>query len=795
MNALTRSSSRPPRRYKTLGISPDMNGSGDAGDSKVDFSNIWSTVQRGKWIILLVCLLVVGAVTAYTLTMPRIYESSAIVSVGASPAMQTAGVWPAGEGIELSKEIGLLQNSGRLSRLTVERLAAIADTSAEQFTIFDPVEGEAPTTRDVILRLRERIAFEGLQAEAMIRIQASSEIPAEATLIANTYAQEYRQFSQDLARSGVTAAREFLETQVAKRQQTISEIEREWEAFALTNNVATDGEEGQRVAREFVELEGRRAGLQFQLEQEQRMKQVLERQLEELQPGLREAVLAEQNAQGLRTQIQTLEEELARLQLRAGQYYSNNPALRGNEDRAPDLAEIKRLIDSYQQQKADLTEDLVALTERQGRVALDAGAVGTTALGQIGAIQERIEERALTIRELEGQIQGLDRQIATFRGRIATIPQQTVRREQIQRRLEQAEEFHRDISAQLQETVVAEESELGYVSVVRAAAVPTLPVSPDLNQNIILGVLLGLGFGTGVAFLVQSTNSRLHAPEDLQGRGYNLLGVVPKMDAEIDSGFDGAETVTVKGRNLSTTLLPLLNPWSTVTENYRLMRANLQYPGASGEADATPPQMIMVTSPEPGDGKTTTATNLAITFALSGKKTLLIDADLRQPKAHTLLDLNLTPGLADVLRGRHTMQEVTQPFMEELSFMDNLSFISAGETNVPPTEMLDASEMEAFCAEARENYDVILVDTPPVLAASDPLLLAVRCDATLVVAHAGKTDRRALDRAEKMFEAVGVPLSSIVFNRFNNRVGHYEYGYGDGYYGYHPKLTAGNGKA
>lgn len=789
MNALSRSSSRPPRRYKTLGIPSDMNGSGDSGDSKVDFSNIWSTVQRGKWIILLVSLLVVGAVTAYTLTLPRIYESTAIVSVDASPAMKTVSVWPAGEGIELSKEIGLLQNSGRLSRLTVERLAEIADTSADQFTIFDPVEGEPPTTRDVITRLHERISFEGLQAEGMIRIQATSERPAEATLIANTYAEEYRQFSQDLARSGVTAAREFLESQVDKRQQTIAEIEREWEAFALANNVATDGEEGQRVAREFVELEGQRANLQFQLEQEQRMKRVLESQLGELQPGLRGAILAEQNAQSLRTQIQTLEEELARLQLRAGQYYANNPALRGNEARVPELAEMKRRIDSYEQQKSDLTEELVTLTESQGQGALESGAIGTSALGQISTLQERIEERALAIRELEGQIRGLDRQLASFQGRISTIPRQTVQREQIQRRLEQAEAFHRDISAQLQQTVVAEESELGYVSVVRAATVPTLPVSPDLNQNIILGLLLGIGFGTGVAFLVQSTNSRLTDPDDLQNRGYNLLGVVPKMDAEIKSGFDGEDTVMVKGKKLSTTLLPLLNPWSTVTENYRLMRANLQYPCGEGDA-AAPPQMIMVTSPEPGDGKTTTATNLAITFALSGKKTLLIDADLRKPKAHTLLDLDATPGLVDVLSGGTTMQRVTQPFMEGFSFMDDLSFIAAGETKVPPTEMLDSVEMEQLIAEVRGAYDVILVDTPPVLAASDPLLLAVKCDATLVVARAGKTDRRAMEQVEKTLEAVGVPLSSIVFNQFNNRSGHYEYGYGNEYYGYHPQLAS-----
>jgi succinoglycan biosynthesis transport protein ExoP len=230
---------------------------------------------------------------------------------------------------------------------------------------------------------------------------------------------------------------------------------------------------------------------------------------------------------------------------------------------------------------------------------------------------------------------------------------------------------------------------------------------------------------------------------------------------------------------LSTKLLPLLNPWSTVTENYRLMRTNLQYPHIEDD-EQEGPQVLMVTSPEPADGKTTTAVNLALTFALSGHEVILIDGDLRRPTAHTLLDLNRRPGLAEVLSKKTSLDEVVQPFIDEFSF------VAAGEAKAPSAEMLESKRMRELLAETRDRADVVIIDTPPVLAASDALILAVQCDATLVVANAGTTDSRALDQVKKTLGAVGVPVSAVIFNRFDAGRGQYEYGYGEGY-GYDDK--------
>lgn len=769
MNTPSRTAVSSSRKYQQLGLSSPQGGSPSADDSKVNFSSIWTTIRRGKWWILLTSLLVTGAVTGYTLTLPEMYESRAIVSVEASPT----NTWALTDNIELSKEVGLLKNSGELNRRVVERMRAVADTaSGRSFTIFDPVDEEEPTTFDIIDRLQEQTSFNALPDQSMIVIVATSEVPKEATHIVNVYAEEYRQFSQEVARAGMAAARSFLEEQLERRRQEVERVENEWEAFALENNVATEGEGGQRVAQEYVELGQKRDALKFQLEQEKRMKATLESQLEAMRPELRGSVVNEQRVQSLRTQIDVLQTQLAQLQLQAGEYYTNTPSLRGNEESVPELAELKRRIDQYQDRKDTLTEQLVTLVEDQG-LEMNADGAGSNTLGRMEAISARIDERVIETGQLEEQIRGLNQEIAGFQGRLSNIPRQTIEREQIRRRLTQSEEFYKQIAGELRKTEIAEESELGYVSVVRAAVIPNVPVSPDLNKNIILGVLLGLGFGVGVAFIIQSTDTRIQEPKDIQSHGYSLLGVVPPMDREIKSDFEGKETVDVLGKQLSTKLLPLLNPWSAITENYRLMRTNLQYSYADDERDS--PQVLLVTSPEPADGKTTTAVNLALTFALSDHKVLLIDADLRRPTAHTLMDVEGEPGLADLLRGKQSLDSVLQPFV------DGFSFVAAGKTKVPPAEMLDSKRMRVLLAEARDRADIVIIDTPPVLAASDTLSLAVQSDATLVVARAGTTDRRALDRVRDTLDSMGVPVAAVIFNRFDARGGTYEYGYREEY--------------
>lgn len=778
--SITKPSSKPDR---PVGLSSEDRRRPTGEDAGLSLGAVWETIWRTKWLILLTCIVLTGAVTAYTLSMPKIYESTSIVSVDSEPGEIVAGFGTVDRGGELSKEVGMFENSSELNRRVVNHLSKIeAEHPGTDLTILKGKDGKELPDSEVMSRLQDRTSFEPLRERSLIRIVVRSESPKEATFIANAYAEAYQGFTKEMARAGIVAARTFLEKQVEKRREEIENIEQEWAAFARSNNVAVDGQGGERVASEFNELQSKRTEAQFQLEQEQRMKSVLEEQLSIIRPNLRSSVMSDQKTKSLQSQIQALENELAGLRMRAGRYYMNDASLRGNEERVPELAELSRRINQFEERKAELTEELVKIAEEKGQRFSGSVDLGSDAMGQVATLQSRIDERILNIRQLKAQINGFDRMIAASQGKVQTIPGQTIRREQIQRRLSQAEQFYNEISSELQKVRLKEEAEAGYVQIVRAAVIPSTPTSPNLVQNIILGILLGLGFGIGLGFITQSNNSRIYGPDDLEEHGFNLLGVVPSMDRMIREGLGGKKTVEVAGQTISTRLFPLLYPWSVVTENYRLMRTNLQYRnGSNGEQ--TYPQVISVTSPKPSDGKTTTVVNLAITFAMSGCSVLLIDGDLRKPATHQLLGLNRTPGFSDVLRGTKSFHSVKQTFVK------GLDYLSAGKTEMPPAELLDTDRLPTLIADLRDQFDIILIDTPPVLAVGDALIIAVQSDANLVVAGAGTTDRKALDQMQKRFNTVGVDLSAVILNRYDVNGEEYGYGYSDAYTDYTTQLS------
>jgi len=767
----------PRKKAEGLGLQRHTPTSPD--EASLDLGAVWETLRRNKWLIFLTCVLVTGAVGAYTWSLPKTFEANSIVSVE-TPANGRAALLGIGSVPKLDTEIGLLQNSGELSRRVLARVRAAADTTGgDAFPVLGPDDTGQPVD-DLVLteRLRRQTTFRAAGGQGLITITARSESPREAAVVANVFAEEYRIFSQEIAREGVVAARQFLVDQLEKRKNDIQQIEGDWEAFARNNAVATEGQDGQQVAREYVELQTQRDALVFELEQEKRQLAILESQIEKRQPNLRDNVFSEQKVQALRTQIQALENQIATLKTDAEQYYINDPSLRGNEDQLPELAEITRRMNGFEARKAALTEDLVDATREAGLTIGD----GTTTLAQMGTQRDLAQAQELKVGQLEAQLDGLDNRIARYQSRITDIPRQTVEREQLDRRLAQAETFYTDIAGELQKTIIAEESELGYVKIMRTAFVPMMPVSPDLRQNMLLGILLGLGLGVGGAFVKQSMNWQIYEPDDLQEQGYSLVGVIPKMDRELKKTFKGETRIDVDGRSLSTSLFPLINPWSPITENYRLIRANLRFNGIGKTDGATGGQTLLVTSPEPGDGKTTTAVNLAITLTLSGHEVLLIDADMRRPNAHKLLGMSRGPGVAEVLSGTQVASDVLQD-----TVVDGLSFLSAGTASVPPTELLDTDRLRALLAASTQRFDVVIVDTPPVLAATDPVVVAPHCDAVLVVASADQTDFRSLAQVSETLAAVGGSIDGVIFNRYNPSKAGGTYGYGyDNKYEYTP---------
>jgi tyrosine-protein kinase Etk/Wzc len=743
----------------------------EASEATLQWGTLWHTLRRGWWIIVLTAALVTGGVTAYTLQMDPVYQSASVASINAQ-SRQPAGLaladeQPALGSVTLSGEVGFLKNSVALAERVVNRLQEAADAlgTDEHFPLLD----NELSTRERARRLMERVSFVPSEEEEMIQIQAESTAPEEAASIANFYAKEYKRISQEQSRERVAAAKEFLQEQVEKRGKELRELETQLGNFAREKQVPTEGQGGERLIAEYRSLRQQRDQAQFDLRREKSSLQLLQQQLAQAKPDLEEKVLQQGEASELQERIDALNQRLADLKAQTEEYYAVDSTRRGRETNIEELESLKDRIAHFKERKRTLTNRLV---ERE-RNASSSGGSGKP-LGYVAQLKSRIAETKLNIREMEAQVATLNDRLSTYDGRLQSLPQQSIKRGQLERKIARAERWYNSFVERLQKMKVAEESELGNVRVVRKAMVPSVPVRPDVTQNIILGLLLGLGFGVGLAFIRGASDRRLTGPEDVEAHGYNLVGVIPEMQKEIKASFDGREVVKVEGQEMSTSLMTVLNPLSPVAENFRLIRTNLQHVQENG----SPLRTLLVTSPGPAEGKSMTSINLAVAMAQGGRRTLLIDADLRRPNAHSLLGTPLQPGLADLLIGRHRFHP--ENFK---TTVEGLSLLPAGKREEQvPTELFESERMESLMANLRQYYDVVIVDSPPVLAVTDAMVLATHSDAAVVVASANETDERALQVTQDRLHAVGTRVVGAIVNRVDAHGSSFQ-SYGYEYYG------------
>ncbi len=218
------------------------------------------------------------------------------------------------------------------------------------------------------------------------------------------------------------------------------------------------------------------------------------------------------------------------------------------------------------------------------------------------------------------------------------------------------------------------------------------------------------------------------------------------------------------------------NPQSPISEAYRSLRASITYASVDNLA-----KTIIITSPGPGEGKTTTITNLAITFANIGKKTLLVDADLRRPVIHRIFNLNIEPGLTQYLtkssRGIDSFIKQTE--------IKNLQVITAGATPSDPSGLLSSNRMHKFIKNIGTKWDIILFDAPPSIAFSDVPLLAKEINQFMIVVKSGQTDKFAFNRTIQMLENVNAPIAGVIMNAVSPKTSYDSYYYYRDYYNYY----------
>jgi capsular exopolysaccharide synthesis family protein len=274
------------------------------------------------------------------------------------------------------------------------------------------------------------------------------------------------------------------------------------------------------------------------------------------------------------------------------------------------------------------------------------------------------------------------------------------------------------------------------VRVVEPADVPTTPTSTGLPVTLALGLLAGLAVGVGGALARNAFDTSIKSPEDLrEASGAPNLGVVA-----FDAGVP-KRPLTVHE-----------DPQSPRAEAFRQLRTNLQFVDVD-----SPPQVIVVTSALAGEGKTTTLCNLAIALSSTGRRVLLVEADLRRPKAADYLGLDRSVGLTNVLAGKARLGQATQPWGGGA-----FDVLASGPLPPNPSELLASLQMRELLAALRADYDSILIDAPPLLPVTDAAAIAPATDGALLVCRFGKTATAQVASARTALEAVSAPLLGTV---------------------------------
>lgn len=300
-------------------------------------------------------------------------------------------------------------------------------------------------------------------------------------------------------------------------------------------------------------------------------------------------------------------------------------------------------------------------------------------------------------------------------------------------------------------------------TVIKPAEVPGAPISPRTQLNLLLGALLGLLLGVGIAVLRHTLDTSVKTVEDLEVAADSTpLGVVT-FDPEAKTN----PLVTLRG--------------TPRAEAFRSIRTNLQYVDVDN-----PPKSVVITSSLPGEGKSTTACNLAIAVAQAGSKVLLLEADLRRPKVAEYLGVDGSRGLTDVLIGQARLDDTIIHWQRGL-----LDFLPAGAIPPNPSELLGSHQMAELLAELTRRYDIVILDAPPLLPVTDAAILSTAADGAILVTRQGTTRREQVQDSADSLRQVNARILGTVLNfvplRKRRRYGYgYEYGYGYGY-GYESK--------
>lgn len=386
-------------------------------------------------------------------------------------------------------------------------------------------------------------------------------------------------------------------------------------------------------------------------------------------------------------------------------------------------------------------------------------------LGKILQLHSKIESIARTkIQKLEDELAKVVRQSKSVERQLKQLPAQEQELAELTRNNKVLERKYLDLLARTQEARIDEAVKSKNAEILDTAVVPELPTNRDKKKNAAFGGLLGLMLGFSVVLGIEFFDKSLKTVDDVKRTLHvNVLGTIPQIDFSDVYDFQDSEKIKQIDQQLVT---HDYSP-SPVGEAYRSLRTNLMFSRDNGQV-----QSLVITSNEPGDGKSFTAANLAITLAQLKTNTLLIDSDLRRGVLHNTFGVSKEPGFSNYLTSAVPLLSILKE-----THVPNLTLISCGSLIPNPSELLGSHQMRRFLDEIRRKFELVIFDTPPLNAATDAVVLGTQVDGAVIVIRAGKTDRDLAKQKLELFSHVPATVIGAILNGTTADMAHPGYSY------------------